>query len=60
MLILKILVAWPIVATITALFAGETFRRMSVDTAAQRLAVVVRPVRTGLTRRNHNATRGCR
>jgi hypothetical protein len=60
MLILKIFVAWPIVATVAALLAGETFRHLSADTREQRLALAVRPVRTGLTRRNHNATRGIR
>jgi hypothetical protein len=60
MLILKILVAWPIVATITALLAGETFWRMSVDTPHRRAAVVVRPVRTGSMRRNPDAYRETR
>jgi hypothetical protein len=57
MLILKILVTWPIVATITALLAGETFWRMSVDTPHRLAAVIVRPVRTGSMRRNPDANR---
>jgi hypothetical protein len=60
MLILKILVAWPIIAIVAALFVGETLWRMGSAMPNRRLAVIARPARAGLMRRNNNDTRGVR
>jgi hypothetical protein len=65
MLILKICAAWSIIAIFTTLLAGETLRRMGSAMPNRRLgvpalAVIARPARAGLTRRNNNAMRDSR
>jgi hypothetical protein len=60
MLILKILGAWSIIAIVTTLLAGETFRRMGSAAPNRRLAMIARPARASLMRRTNNDTRGAR
>jgi hypothetical protein len=60
MLILEILTIWSIIAIVTTLLAGETFRRMGSGAPNRRVAVIARPVRTDLMRRNNNDTRDVR
>jgi hypothetical protein len=65
MLILKVFAAWSIIAIFTALLAGETLRRMGSAMPNRRLAVpalavIARPARAGLMRRNNNEMRDIR
>jgi hypothetical protein len=57
MLVLRILGAWSIIAVVATLLAGETFRRMGSAAPNRRVAVIARPARAGLTRRDDGNSR---